>query len=80
MLAFVSGVWIPVDQLPHWLEEVGKVFPLSHLALGLQTTLSPEASGSGFDLVNLAVLALWAALGIRIASRRFRWEPQSGGD
>jgi ABC-2 type transport system permease protein len=80
MLSFISGVWIPVDQLPSWLETVGKVFPLYHLALGLQTTLSPDASGSGFDLGNLAVLALWAALGIRIASRRFRWEPQSAGD
>ena len=32
MLAFFSGVWIPVDQLPNWLETVGKVFPLYHLA------------------------------------------------
>ena len=78
MLSFISGVWIPVDQLPNWLETVGKVFPLSHLALGLQTTLSPDASGSGFDLGNLAVLVLWALVGIRLASKRFRWEPQAG--
>lgn len=78
MLAFFSGVWIPVDQLPSWLEAVGKVFPLYHLALGLQTTMAPNASGSGIDLGNLAVLVAWALAGARVASKRFRWEPISG--
>ncbi|HSS32815.1 MAG TPA: ABC transporter permease [Solirubrobacterales bacterium] len=77
MLAFFSGVWIPVDQLPTWLETVGKIFPLYHLALGLQTTLSPGASGSGLELDNVLVLLIWAAVGIRIASKRFKWEPQA---
>ena len=80
ILAFFSGVWIPVDQLPQWLETVGKIFPLYHLALGLQTTLSPSATGSGLDAGNVLILALWALAGARIASKRFRWEPQSGRD
>ena len=77
MLGFFSGIWIPVDQLPTWLETVGKVFPLYHLALGLQTSLAPGASGSGLEFQNVLVLALWALAGARIASRRFRWEPQA---
>jgi ABC-2 type transport system permease protein len=77
MLAFFSGIWIPVDQLPGWLETVGKVFPLYHLALGLQTSLAPGASGGGLEFQNVLVLALWALAGTRIASRRFRWEPQA---
>lgn len=80
LLAFISGVWIPVDQLPHWLESVGKLFPLYHLALGLQTTLAPEAKGSGLDGGNVAVLAAWALAGAWIAARRFRWEPQVARD
>jgi ABC-2 type transport system permease protein len=79
MLAFFSGVWIPVDQLPHWLETVGKIFPLYHLALGLQTTLSPNATGSGLEAENVLILAIWALVGARLASRRFRWEPQAAG-
>jgi ABC-2 type transport system permease protein len=79
MLAFFSGIWIPVDQLPNWLETVGKVFPLYHLALGLQTSLAPGASGSGVEFENVLVLALWALAGARIASRRFRWEPLATG-
>lgn len=80
MLAFFSGVWIPVEQLPHWLETVGKVFPLYHLALGLQTTLSPNAGGSGLDAENVLILALWLLAGARLASKRFKWEPQAARD
>jgi ABC-2 type transport system permease protein len=76
ILSFVSGVWIPVDQLPSWLDAVGKIFPLYHLALGLQTALAPTAADSGIDLGNVAVLAVWALVGARLASRHFRWEPQ----
>jgi ABC-2 type transport system permease protein len=77
LLAFVSGVWIPIDQLPRWLQEVGKLFPLYHLSLGLQTTLSPGASGSGLEAGNVAVLAAWALAGAWVAARRFRWEPRA---
>jgi ABC-2 type transport system permease protein len=80
LLAFVSGVWIPVDQLPNWLEAVGKLFPLYHLSLGLQTSLSPAASGIGLAGGNVATLAIWALAGATIAVRRFRWEPQAARD
>jgi len=80
MLAFVSGVWIPIDQLPHWLEQVGRIFPLFHLAAGLQATLSPEASGLGLEGDNIAPLVVWTAIGGFVATRRFRWEPQAGAD
>jgi ABC-2 type transport system permease protein len=77
ILSFISGAWIPVDQLPSWLEKVGQIFPLSHLALGLQTALSPGARGSGLEAGNVLALAIWALVGIPVASRRFRWEPQA---
>jgi len=75
MLSFVSGVFISVDQLPHWLESVGKAFPLSHLAEGLQTCLLSGAGDTGLAGGNVASLALWGVAGIAIAARRFRWEP-----
>ncbi|HWA54213.1 MAG TPA: ABC transporter permease, partial [Solirubrobacterales bacterium] len=78
ILAFFSGVWIPIDQLPHWLQEVGRVFPLYHLAIGLQSTLSPEASGTGLEADNVTPLLIWALVGAFIATRRFRWEPLAG--
>jgi ABC-2 type transport system permease protein len=77
MLSFISGVFIPVDQLPHWLESVGKVFPLYHLADGLQTSLLTGGGSTGLSAANVAVLALWGLAGFVIATRRFRWEPQA---
>jgi ABC-2 type transport system permease protein len=75
MLSFISGVFISVDQLPNWLEAVGKVFPLYHVAEGLQRCLASGAGGTGLTGRNLAVLALWGVAGVWIATRRFRWEP-----
>ena len=77
MLSFISGVFISVDQLPHWLESVGKVFPLYHLADGLQTSLVTGSGGTGLSAADVTVLALWGLAGFVIATRRFRWEPQA---
>jgi ABC-2 type transport system permease protein len=76
MLSFVSGIFIPIDTLPNWLEEIGRIFPLYHLAVGLQTTVAEDPSGIGLSGGDVAVLALWGVAGLRIASKRFRWEPQ----
>ncbi len=77
VLSFISGVFVPIDTLPGWLEQIGRIFPLFHLADGLQTTLAPGASGIGLSADNVAVLTLWGIVGITIAARRFHWEPQA---
>jgi ABC-2 type transport system permease protein len=77
MLSFISGVWIPVENLPSALERIGQIFPLYHIALGLQTSLAPGASGSALRGTDLLALAIWLAIGVRLAVKRFRWEPQA---
>ncbi len=77
LLAFVSGVFIPVTQLPQGLLDVGDVFPLAHLATGLQRCLADNVSGLGLDATDLLVLAGWMLLGAAIAARSFKWEPQT---
>jgi ABC-2 type transport system permease protein len=79
ILGFVSGVFISVENLPTWLADIGRVFPLAHLAEGLQRCFSPGTSGSGIDGTNLAVLALWGVAGLALAVRTFRWDPQGAG-
>jgi ABC-2 type transport system permease protein len=73
ILGFISGTFIPVSQLPGWLADVGRVFPLAHLAEGLQASLLPH--GGGLDATNLAVLGAWGVIGIVLALRTFAWEP-----
>jgi len=77
LLSFISGVFIPVSELPGWLQEIGRVFPLARLADGLQTSLAPATTGSGLSGANLGVLGLWALGGLIVAVRRFSWEPQA---
>ena len=31
-MSFLSGLWIPIEQLPHWLQRLAPVFPTYHLA------------------------------------------------
>jgi len=77
ILSFISGVFIPVDQLPDSLVQIGKVFPLAHLAAGLQGAF--DQGGVHLSGENVAVLALWGGIGIVVAARTFRWEPHGGG-
>jgi ABC-2 type transport system permease protein len=76
MLSFVSGIFIALETLPNWLEDIGRVFPLYHLAAGLQTTVSEDPTGIGLNAGDVIVLALWGLAAIRIATRTFKWEPQ----
>jgi ABC-2 type transport system permease protein len=75
-LYFISGVFVPTQQLPHWLLQVAKVFPVYHLQNALLTAYNPHTSGSGFAATDLAVLVAWGLAGLVVAVRRFRWLPQ----
>lgn len=79
ILAFLSGVFIPVAVMPAWMLDLGKVFPLEHLARGLQSGLLIPGS-TGITPGDLGTLALWGALGLIVAVRTFRWEPLANGE
>ena len=74
-LYFISGVFIPNVNLPGWLQDTAKVFPVQHLADGLHNAFDPATRGVGIVWGDLGVLALWAAAGLLIALRRFTWTP-----
>ena len=74
-LYFISGVFVPNLSLPSWLQTVGQLFPVEHLAAALHTALDPAASGLPIAWGDLGVLAVWATVGLIIAIRRFSWVP-----
>jgi ABC-2 type transport system permease protein len=74
-LYFISGVFIPNINLPAWLRDVAKVFPVQHLASGLHQAFDPTTTGSGIVWSDVGVLALWGAAGLAIALIRFTWTP-----
>jgi ABC-2 type transport system permease protein len=79
ILSFISGVFIPISSLPDWLQQVGRIFPLYHLADGLQNTFFPTGGGIGLQGSNVTSLAIWGIAGLVVAVRRFKWEPQGPG-
>jgi ABC-2 type transport system permease protein len=75
-LLFISDVFIPPDEAPEWLTFVANVFPIRHLSVALQTAFNPFERGSGFEPLDIAVLALWTLIGGVLAWRFFAWEPK----
>ena len=74
-LYFISGVFVAVTILPHWLADVGAIFPVRHLASALLTAYNPHTTGLGFAGTDLLIVAAWGAAGFLIAVRTFSWLP-----
>jgi ABC-2 type transport system permease protein len=70
-LIFISGVFYSADDLPQALKTIAEALPLKHLIDGL----SEAIVGGGGDAATAAVVvAAWAAAGLFLAVRFFRWE------
>ena len=76
-LYFISGIFIPTDQTPDWMDTVAGVFPVKPLFEALLTAFDPNTSGAGFDWGALAVVAAWGVAGGLFALTRFRWTPRA---
>jgi ABC-2 type transport system permease protein len=72
-LIFISGVFYSADKLPAALEGIAEALPLKHVVDGLYGAI---VSGAGIadNLTALAVIGGWAAAGLFLAVRYFRWE------
>ncbi|HTR75517.1 MAG TPA: ABC transporter permease [Solirubrobacterales bacterium] len=77
-LFFISGIWIPLSELPTWLATIAKIFPVEHVA-DLVHRAYVGAVPVGPVLLDFAVLLAWAVVGATIAARRFVWLPPRRG-
>lgn len=84
-LEFISGVFIPFDRFPHWVQVVASIFPVRWLAQGLRSVFLPHALSArepagSWELGRVAVvLAAWCVIGLFLAVRTFRWQ-ERGAD
>jgi ABC-2 type transport system permease protein len=72
-MIFISGTFYESKHLPAVIDGAARVLPLRHVIDGLRGSLVP-ASGLTHQVEGLIVLGAWAAAGIFLAVRYFRWE------
>ena len=74
-LLFISGVFIPIgDNVPQWVNVVGKIFPVRHL---VEAYLGAYyGTPFMFAWKDVAVIGAWGLAGLIIAARWFSWEPR----
>jgi ABC-2 type transport system permease protein len=76
-LAFVSDVFIQLDDPPAWVDFVGDVFPLKAFVQAFQAAFNPNVEPPGFEWGKLAFVAAWGVAGLLVALRWFKWEPST---
>jgi ABC-2 type transport system permease protein len=76
-LAFLSGLFFPIETAPQWVKTIAHVFPLSHLVEAFERCFSPFTAGAGFAVGDLAIVAAWGVGALLVATRRFRWEAEA---
>ena len=76
-LLFISGTFGPVSS-DSVLSKIATGFPMQHLNKLMQRVFNPFAAGTAIHSTDVAVLVLWGLIGVAVAVRRFRWEPNRG--
>jgi ABC-2 type transport system permease protein len=74
-VSFISGIWFPLEGAPHWLTSIAKAFPLEHIVHAFDRCFSPGVAGGAWSPNDLWAMAVWAGIGLFVATRRFRAEP-----
>ena len=81
VLQFISGVYVPFNNVPPWLQHIAAVFPLKWMSQGLRSVFLPNAAvavepAHSWQLGSIAlVLAAWIAGGLVLCVTTFRWLP-----
>ena len=75
-LAFISGIFIPLDDAPRWLVILGDIFPLKHFAGPFGAAFHPWHTGQVLGWENLAIMGAWLVLGGVVVTRFFSWDPR----
>lgn len=84
LLQFISGVYVPLNELPRWLLSIASIFPLKWTAQGVRAALLPSRAaglepGHSYQLGMVAlVLASWLIVGMVLCVTTFRWGRQPG--
>jgi ABC-2 type transport system permease protein len=77
-LYFLSGVFVPEDEIPDAVLTFASFFPIRPFFQAFLTAYDPATTGAGFDWGHLAVIAAWGVAAVIVTMRYFRWSPRRG--
>lgn len=75
-LYFLSGIFIPENEIPDGVLSFANHFPIRDFFQAFFSAYSPNTVGSGFEWGELAVVAAWGLAGFLVALKWFRWTPR----
>ena len=85
VLQFISGVYVPFNNVPRWLQELASLFPLKWMSQGLRSAFLParaavlEPAHSWQHGETALVLLVWVAAGLVLCLTTFRWQKNQDG-
>lgn len=79
VLQFISGVFYPFNQLPHWMQTVASIFPLKWMTQAFRYVFLPDSfkaveQGGTWNLTGVAIaLVAWTVIGAVLTAVTFKW-------
>jgi ABC-2 type transport system permease protein len=80
VLQFISGVYVPFNDVPGWMKDVASFFPLKWMGQGMRSVFLPEHAAAlepahAWEHGRTAVvLAVWIVAGLILCAKSFRWQ------
>ena len=78
-LCFISDVFQPIDNAPHWLRAIASFFPLRPFADDLESAFNPITGSRAIQPAHLELMVLWGAAAAAFALLAFRWDRREPG-
>ena len=82
VLAFFSGAYVPISEMPDAMVQLSKLFPVYWIAHGMRSVIMPSEFASAVEPAGewqlgwaALVLAAWLVVGLLVTSRTCRWQP-----
>jgi ABC-2 type transport system permease protein len=77
-LLFLGDVFIPLNDVPKWIDVFSNIFPVRHLSNALQAAYFAPGDVSPFRWGDLLNVAVWGIVGLLLTLKTFKWEPKHG--
>jgi ABC-2 type transport system permease protein len=85
VLQFISGVYIPFNQMPEWLINIASIFPLKWMCQGFRSVFLGDSGAvleatKSYELGQVAlILGIWVIGGLLLCLTTFRWKGRRDG-